>query len=118
MDSSRLETIVTPDASPTAGDPVARARALVPLLAAHGPEMDRRQELTPEVVETNLVWFEVLPEAGTGASVQAALKAAGVLVSAAGPRHLRACLHHDVSATDAERAASLIRRAVRAAVPA
>ena len=34
MDSSRLETIVTPDASPTAGDPVARARALVPLLAA------------------------------------------------------------------------------------
>jgi threonine aldolase len=74
--------------------------------------------LTPEVVETNLVWFEVLPEAGTGASVQAALKAAGVLVSAAGPRHLRACLHHDVSAADAERAASLIRRAVRAAVPA
>lgn len=51
MDSSRLETIVTPDASPTADDPVARARALVPLLAAHGPEMDRRQELAPEVVD-------------------------------------------------------------------
>ncbi len=74
--------------------------------------------LVPEVVETNLVWFEVLPEAGTGASVQAALKAAGVLVSAAGPRALRACLHHDISAADAERAADAIRKAVRQPVPA
>ena len=51
MDSNRLETILARDASLTAGDPIARARALVPLLAAHGPEMERRQELTPEVVD-------------------------------------------------------------------
>src|SRR5262249_33582508 len=29
----------------------ARARALQPLLDEHGPEMDRRRELTPEVVD-------------------------------------------------------------------
>ncbi len=53
MDSNRLETIVIRDAPPRAAEegPVARARALIPLLAAHGPEMDRRQELTPEVVD-------------------------------------------------------------------
>ena len=51
MDSNRLETIIARDASLTSDDPIARARALVPLLAAHGPEMDRRMELTPEVVD-------------------------------------------------------------------
>jgi len=51
MDSNRLETIIPGDASLASSDPVARARALVPLLAAHGAEMDRRQELTPEVVD-------------------------------------------------------------------
>ena len=49
MDSNRLERIVTRDAP--ADDPIARARALQSLLAAHGPEMDRRCELTPEVVD-------------------------------------------------------------------
>lgn len=51
MDSNRRETIIRRDDALDAADPVARARALVPLLAAHGPEMDRRQELTPEVVD-------------------------------------------------------------------
>lgn len=52
MDSNRLETIITPGgASLASEDPVARARALIPLLSAQGPEMDRRMELTPEVVE-------------------------------------------------------------------
>jgi alkylation response protein AidB-like acyl-CoA dehydrogenase len=51
MDSNRLETIIDRRESLAAPDPVARARALVPLLAAHGPEMDRRMELTPEVVD-------------------------------------------------------------------
>ena len=39
MDSNRLETIIARDAPPRAAeeDPVARARALIPLLAAHGP---------------------------------------------------------------------------------
>jgi indole-3-acetate monooxygenase len=51
MDANHRETILDPEASLTSADPVARARALQPLLAAHGPEMDRRQELTPEVVD-------------------------------------------------------------------
>ena len=50
MDSTRLETVVNRGDSLSSADPLARARALVPLLAAHGPEMDRRMELTPEVV--------------------------------------------------------------------
>jgi alkylation response protein AidB-like acyl-CoA dehydrogenase len=51
MDSTRLETVVNRCDSLSSADPLARARALVPLLAAHGPEMDRRMELTPEVVD-------------------------------------------------------------------
>lgn len=49
MDPSRLEAI-----GPALGDiadPVARARALQPLLEAHGPLMDRACELSPEVLE-------------------------------------------------------------------
>ncbi|MBY0230070.1 MAG: aminotransferase class I/II-fold pyridoxal phosphate-dependent enzyme [Gemmataceae bacterium] len=71
--------------------------------------------LVPEKVETNLVWFDVVQ--GTGASVAAALKAEGVLVSQAGPRSLRACTHLDVSAAQAERAAHAIRRLAPAMVP-
>jgi threonine aldolase len=62
--------------------------------------------LVPERVETNLVWFE----APNGPALAAALKAEGVLVSQAGPRALRACLHLDVSAAQAEKAADTIRR--------
>lgn len=37
--------------STTTASPVERARALQPLLDAHGAEMDRRREVTPEVVD-------------------------------------------------------------------
>jgi len=37
--------------SPITASAPERARALQPLLDAHGPEMDRRREMTPEVVE-------------------------------------------------------------------
>jgi alkylation response protein AidB-like acyl-CoA dehydrogenase len=43
-----MDTRVQP--APVASAPQ-RARALQPLLDAHGPEMDRRHELTPEVVD-------------------------------------------------------------------
>ena len=42
-----MDTIVHPALSVSASE---RARSLQPLLDAHGPEMDRRRELTPEVV--------------------------------------------------------------------
>ncbi len=43
-----MSTIVQPALAVRAPD---RARALLPLLDAHGPEIDRRREVTPEVVE-------------------------------------------------------------------
>jgi len=43
-----MDTLVQP--APTLGAPE-RARALQPLLDRHGAEMDRRRELTPEVVD-------------------------------------------------------------------
>jgi threonine aldolase len=68
--------------------------------------------LTPPVVETNLVWFEVDPDLGTAKDVAAALKEKGILVHTSGQQAMRACTHLDVSAAQAERAADAIRRVV------
>jgi threonine aldolase len=73
--------------------------------------------LTPPVVETNLVWFEVDPELGGAREVAGRLKEKGLLVHVAGPRVLRACTHLDVSAAQVERAAETIRRAVPRLAP-
>ncbi len=43
-----MDTIVQPAHATSARD---RARAVLPLLDAHGPEIDHRRELTPEVVD-------------------------------------------------------------------
>jgi threonine aldolase len=73
--------------------------------------------LDPPDVHTNLVWAEVDPELGTAKDVQAALRKHGVLVNSTSPQAFRACTHLDVSAVQAERAADIIRRAVRQTVP-
>jgi threonine aldolase len=67
---------------------------------------------TPEV-DTNLVWFRVDPSLGNAKAVAATLKEHGVLVHVAGPQALRACTHLDVSTTQAERAAQVLRKALR-----
>jgi threonine aldolase len=72
--------------------------------------------LDPPEVETNLIWFQVDPDAGTGQDVADALKQRGVLVHLAGPQTLRACTHLDVSAAQAERTAEVIRQVVPAVV--
>jgi len=69
--------------------------------------------LTPPRVETNLVWFDVDPAAGTARDVAARLKAAGVLVSALGSQTVRACTHLGVSRADCERAAAAVRALAR-----
>jgi threonine aldolase len=74
--------------------------------------------LDPPEVETNLVFFEVDPELGTAEDVAAILKEHGVLVQLPGPQTIRACLHLDVSSSQTERAAEIIRDALRQAVPA
>lgn len=68
--------------------------------------------LHPPKVETNLIWFQVDPELGTAKDVAASLRERGVLVHTPGPQLIRACTHLDVSAAQAERAATLIRQAV------
>lgn len=72
--------------------------------------------LDPPDVQTNLIWFEVDPERGTGKDIQAELKKHGVLVSSTQPQVCRACTHLDVSPAQAERAADTIQRALRRAV--
>ena len=64
-------------------------------------------------VETNLVWITVDPSLGTASEVAARLRERGVLVSALGPRVLRACTHLDVTRAEVEHAAGLIRELAR-----
>jgi threonine aldolase len=68
--------------------------------------------LDPPEVDTNLVWFEVDRDWGTARELAVALRERGVLVHAGGPQTVRACLHLDVSAAQAERAAEALRCAV------
>jgi threonine aldolase len=69
--------------------------------------------LDPPEVETNLVWMEVDPELGTSGQVAAAMKTRGILIQQVGDRYLRACLHLDVSAAQAERVAATLRECIR-----
>jgi len=73
--------------------------------------------LDPPEVETNLIWFEADPDLGSARDVSQVLKEHGVLINNSGKRHLRACTHLDVSASQAERAAETLRRAVRQMTP-
>jgi len=82
-------------------------------LLARAVEETRGLRLESGPVETNLVWIEVDPALGTAAEVAAILRESGVLVSALGPRVIRACTHLDVSAEETERAAQAIRNLAR-----
>jgi threonine aldolase len=66
-------------------------------------------KLNPETVMTNLVWVDVDPAWCKAADIVQRLKAGGVLCSALGTQTLRFCTHYDVSRTDCETAARLIR---------
>lgn len=68
--------------------------------------------LKPPEVETNLVWFEIEPEAGNARDLQQALRQQGLLVHASGSRLLRACTHLDVNRSQVEQAAEVIHRTV------
>lgn len=61
-------------------------------------------------VESNLVFFEVAPEKGTGPQLSARLLERGVRVNpSGGPQRLRACTHLDVTRDDLLRAADIVR---------
>ena len=59
-------------------------------------------------VETNIIVFRLAPGMADAAAIAARAKEAGVLVSALGPRTVRAVTHRDVSREACERAADLL----------
>ena len=67
-------------------------------------------KLVPEVVETNLVWFEVDGKRfQSPLAVTSKLREQGILMSALGETTVRACTHLDVTHDDCIRAAAAIR---------
>jgi threonine aldolase len=59
-------------------------------------------------VETNIIVFHLAPSLPDAAAIAARAREAGVLVSALGPRTVRAVTHRDVSRAECGRAADLI----------
>jgi threonine aldolase len=66
--------------------------------------------LTPDRVESNLIWFEVGGKLGNAKSVAERLKSQGVLVAPLGTNVIRAVTHLDVNRAQCEKAAEAIRR--------
>jgi threonine aldolase len=77
---------------------------------AHARLLAEACGVDPETVHTNIVVVDV-PDAP---QVVAAAREHGVLVSAVGPRALRLVTHLDVSAAEADQAASALRKALAA----
>jgi threonine aldolase len=65
--------------------------------------------LTPDSVESNLIWFEVGQQMGTAKDVAGRLKAMGVLVAPLGATVIRAVTHLDVDHIQCQKAAEAIR---------
>lgn len=64
-------------------------------------------------VESNLVFFEVAPELGTGPQLSARLLERGIKINpSGGSQRLRACTHLDVSRDDVLHAAQMIRESL------
>lgn len=73
-------------------------------------------QIRPDEVETNLVFFDIAPDRGTGAEIAAALGARGVKLYAIGPQRLRACTHLDVSRDHLMTASGILRDVMSRAV--
>jgi len=91
------------------GEDHANARAMADRLAA-----SRRVVLDPARVCTNILVFDLTPDAPDAPTVVARARGRGVLVFAFGPRALRAVTHLDVSREECERAAEVLREIVDA----
>lgn len=65
--------------------------------------------LDPEVIDTNILIFEVDPELGTAASFVARLRDEGVWTNATAPQRIRAVTHLDVSREQVKRAAAIVQ---------
>lgn len=85
-------------------DDHANARRIAEILAE-----SKRVILDPETVRTNILVFDVSPDAPDAASVVAAAGERGVLIFAFGPRTIRAVTHLDVTREQCERGARTLR---------
>lgn len=68
--------------------------------------------LTPDDVETNMLFFRIDDSLGTAASLRDRLKQQGLLVLATGPQTIRMVTHLDVATDDAARAITILGEAV------
>jgi threonine aldolase len=73
--------------------------------------------LDPDLVDTNLLFFQVDPRLGTAAEFSEGLRRDGLLVLATGPTRLRAVTHLDVTTADVDRALEILERAAGERVP-
>ena len=69
--------------------------------------------LRPSIPETNIVMLDLVRDRDVADTIAPRLAMAGVRVLPFGPRRLRAVTHLDVSRTDIERAAAVIRETLR-----
>jgi threonine aldolase len=65
-------------------------------------------ELDPEIIDTNIIIFEVDPDLGTAAAFVARLRDEGVLMNATAPQRIRAVTHLDVSREQVQHAAKVL----------
>ena len=65
-------------------------------------------KLVPDVVDTNIVIYEIDPDLGTATAFSARLRDEGVLMNANAPQRLRAVTHLDVTRQQVERAAAVV----------
>jgi threonine aldolase len=66
-------------------------------------------------VQTNILVFDLAPEAPTAEMLVAAARARGVLMFAFGHRRIRLVTHRDVSRTQCEQAAGVLRELIDSA---
>ncbi len=72
-------------------------------------------ELAPDVVDTNMVAFEVDPRLGTAGEFVGRLADEGLKMGAVGPTRVRAVTHLNLAADAVERAAPILRQTAEAA---
>lgn len=72
--------------------------------------------LDPEVIDTNILIFEVDPELGTAAAFVARLRDEGVWTNATSPQRIRAVTHLDVSREQVKHAAGVISETAKSIV--
>ncbi len=81
-------------------------------LASGIPGIDEL-ELTPEQIDTNLLFFRVDERLGTAADLCNRLRERGVLMLPLGPQSIRAVTHLDVNVQDADRAVEVLKELCR-----